>query len=521
MEDMEAAMTIKRLTCFASNSSEKLKTLWSPLWRLLTFGADNIILPKKSLCVSIEKAAFSVVYGTRFLTRIKINALRRYPLKEERYPRPEELASTIPLVVSELKAVKAEMTLSIPKKWVVIKKAEFPITAKEDLKAVMSFEIDKLTPFSSGEAFYDFRILKEDDKSITILLAAVRADLVNKYLELLREKGINVSRLSVNLSGMGSLSHYMGKNRDSIFVEIDENEYEGALITDGSMTEVFMGSFTQGDDSLKIEALLKEFAPLAETAKKERQMPQLMISLKNIASSFGEMIKQKTDLPLRIFGETDIKLITPQGQKHLPYAAIGGVLEELWQKAKGFNLLKKGGCERQKTPLVLTSIFLVILIALWVVYMIMPLKIEKKRLVKIDSEIALRQDDIRKFEWLTKDIEEIKKEVSDIRSFRESRPVALNILKEFATILPKNAWLTRMHITENMVEVEGYAGSAAGLLSKLEASIYFKNVELSSPAIKDIKKGADRFSIRMEIEGVNEIQTTATGFKEGTADEGF
>ncbi|MBI5050019.1 MAG: PilN domain-containing protein [Nitrospirae bacterium] len=456
---METAIAIKKLTSVVSDSLTTLQRIWPPLWRLLTFGADNIILPKKSLCISIEKAAISLAYGTRFLTRIKINALRKYPLKErginsnrEGYPQPEELASTIPLVVSELNAVKAKITLSIPKKWVVIKKVELPITAKENLKGVMSYEMDRLTPFSSEEALYDFRILKEDDKNIIILLVAVRADLANKYLDLLRGKGIYVSRLSVNLSGLGCLSHYIEKNSDSIFVEIDENEYEGALLRG------------------------------------------------------------------------------PQGQKHLPYAAIGGVLEELWQsgipiprggKANGINLLKKGVHERQKTPLLFTIIFLLIIVALWLGYTLMPLKIEEKRLGKIDSEIAIRKGDIKKFEWLTKDIKEIQKEISDIRSLKESRPMALDILRELTTILPKNAWLTRMHITENTAEVEGYAASATGLLSKLEASRYFKKVELASPAFKDIKKGVDRFSIRMEIEGAKKMETTIKGLGEGVVDEGF
>ncbi|MBI4654629.1 MAG: PilN domain-containing protein [Nitrospirae bacterium] len=545
---METAIAIKKLTSVVSDSLTTLQRIWSPLWRLLTFDADNIILPKKSLCISIEKAAISLAYGTRFLTRIKINALRSYPLKEEGYPQPEELASTVTLMVSELKAVnpvrnrrwgflsngvKAEITLSIPKKWVVIKKVELPITAKENLKRVMSYEMDRLTPFSSEEALYDFRILKEDDKNIIILLVAVRADLANKYMDLLRGKGIYVSRLSVNLSGLGCLSHYIDKNRDSIFVEIDENEYEGALFTDGSIAEVFRGNFSQGNDSSseiqKVETILKEIAPLAETAKsgsirrggKERQTPQLMISLKNIDLSFGEMLKLKTDLPVKIFGETDIKLKIPDSQKHLPYAAIGGVLEELRQEAKGFNLLKKRVYGRQKTPLFFTIILLLIIVALGVVYTLMPLKIEEKRLGKIDSEIAIRKGDIKKFEWLTKDIKEIQKEISDIRSLKESRPMALDILRELTTILPKNAWLTRMHITENTAEVEGYAGSATGLLSKLEASRYFKKVELSSPAFKDIKKGVDRFSIRMEIEDAKKMETTIKGLEEGVVDEGF
>lgn len=523
---MEAAITFKKIISFTHDSAARLRALLPPLWRQLTIGADNIIMPKKSLCVSIEKAAFSVAYGTRFLTEIKINALRRYPIKEERYPRPEELVPAVPLAINELKAAKADVTLSIPKKWVVFKKAEFPITVKKELRGVMSYEMDKLTPFSAEGALYDFRILKEDDKNITVLLVAVRAGLVNKYLNLLGENNIHVSRLSVNLSCIGSLSRYIGKKRDSIFIEIDANEYEGALFSDGLIAEVFTGS----NDNLNAEAVLKEIAAFTESAAREGRIPNITISLSNIAASFGEALRQKTDLPVQIFDEaqrigaidkTDIKLRSPQAQNYLPHASVGGVVEELWQKANGFNLLKKGVWETQKTPLLLTLIFLIIIAALLVIYMIMPAKIEEERLAKIESEIALRKDDIRKHESLSRDIEDIQKEISDMRSFKESRPEALNIIREFAAVLPKNAWLSRMRISENMVEVEGYAGSATGLLSVIEASGYFRNVELASPAVKDTKKGVDRFSIRMEIEGAIKTKTATKELEEGIEDEGL
>jgi len=517
---METTIAIKRLTA-AFDSVIKLKGIWRPFWKFLTFNAADIFLPKKGLCISIEKGAISLAYGTRFLTWIKINTLRRYPLKEEGYPQPEELASTIPLVVSELKAVNAEITLSIPKKWVVIKKVELPVTAKENLQGAISYEMDRLTPFGSEDAFYDFRILREDDKNITILLVAVRADLVNKYLELLREKGIYLNRISVNLSGIGYLCHYMDRDKDSIFVEVDENEYECALFTRGSIADVLVGSFPLGNDNSKVETILKEIAPFIETAKKEKRKTQLLISLKNTRPSFKEMLKLKTDLPIKVFGETDIKLRTPRGQKHLPYAVIGGVLEGLWQKPRGFNLLTKGIYERQKTPMFFTIVLLLIIVGLLGVYTVMPLKIEEKRLGKIDSEIAIRKADIKRFEWLTKDIEEIQKEISSIRSLKGNRPIVLDILRELTTGLPQNAWLTRMHITENMVEIEGYAGSATGLLSKLEASRYFKKVELSSPTFKDIKTGAERFRIRMEIEGVKKTETAIEGLGKGVVDEGF
>jgi hypothetical protein len=66
-----------------------------------------------------------------------------------------------------------------------------------------------------------------------------------------------------------------------------------------------------------------------------------------------------------------------------------------------------------------------------------------------------------------------------------------------------------VRVSETNVDLEGYASSASGLLSKLEASAFFKKVEFSSPTFRDTRMNADRFNIKMEIEGVQtDLQQT-------------
>ena len=84
--------------------------------------------------------------------------------------------------------------------------------------------------------------------------------------------------------------------------------------------------------------------------------------------------------------------------------------------------------------------------------------------------------------------------------------MALNIMKELTTILPKTVWLTRTRITEETVEIEGYAGAATEILTKLEQSPLFKKVEFTSPTIRDAKMNLDRFVVKMEIEGFEKKQ---------------
>jgi len=52
------------------------------------------------------------------------------------------------------------------------------------------------------------------------------------------------------------------------------------------------------------------------------------------------------------------------------------------------------------------------------------------------------------------------------------------------------------------VVIEGYSASATGLLPKLETSRYFEKAEFASPTFRDARMNADRFNIKMEIEGI-------------------
>jgi Tfp pilus assembly protein PilN len=89
-----------------------------------------------------------------------------------------------------------------------------------------------------------------------------------------------------------------------------------------------------------------------------------------------------------------------------------------------------------------------------------------------------------------------------ITGLKRNAPQALTILKELTQILPKSVWLNRVHINETNVSIEGYAASAANILPRIEASPYFAKAEFSSSTIRDVKLNADRFVIRMEIEGI-------------------
>jgi Tfp pilus assembly protein PilN len=515
---MNGTIVFNKLSTFASTSSTALKKIWDPLRRILAYSlADASIYPAKSICASIDKGVLSVAYGSRFLSGIKIKGVREYPGEEGKFPQPDVLASSLSLAINDFGAPKSGITLSIPKAWAIIKTVDFPVAVKENLSNVVTYELDRITPFNAEDAYYDFRILGEHEEKLSLSLITAKADLIKPYINALGENGLTVSRVTINMSGIETFCRYADKKTGYIFLDMKKDGYEGALFLNGLITGVFSGNLAVTDEKSKLDAISKEIAPLIDMLKAHEMPAYIIALLEDKNPALRELLKSQLSYTVRVLNETDMKIKVPGNLSSVPYAAVGGVLESLWTKADSLNLLDRGVHEQQKIPIVFTVLLLLAIIAMWIFYIISPLNVEEKRLQEIDRQIILRKDEVGKIETLKKEIDALQNEISTINHFKYGKPMTLDILKELTSILPQNTWLSRVRITEATVEIEGYTASVTGILSKLEASKYFRKAEFASPTFKDARMKADRFNIKMEIEGIQKEETGK--ILEGEGDE--
>lgn len=500
---MTAPAYIRKLAAWARDASTRLRKTGKPVWRVLTTGlGDDAISRKRAIGISIEKSGVSIVDGTRFLSRIRISALRRYPLEEGRVATPESIANSASLAMRELKAGKAEICMGIPKAWTIIQTVELPATVKENLSDVISFELDRLTPFSSAEAYYDFRILEENAERLRIAVAAAKTDMVDPYVSALREKGIRIDTVRVNLSGMAALIGYADQGEETLFLDIDEYGYEGALMQNGELCSVLAGRFEREDDESIISRAVQEMASFIDPLRAEGKRPRMIVHLRGRLADRGSVILERlVTVPCTVLDDMDLNIEIPGRREGIPYSALGGVLASLRQNATGMNLLARGRRRETVKPVIVTAILGLAVLCAGFFYMISPIWIEGKRLEELDRQISLRKDDVWKIEAIRKEIDGVSREIATINHLKTGRPMAMDIMKELTTVLPKSAWIARARIADTGVDIEGYAsGSAAELLPLLEASKYLQKVEFASPTVRDARMNADRFVIKMELE---------------------
>lgn len=495
MAETEAS---KKLAHLRNDAATKLTKAWGPVYRFLTFSlANELISPKRFLSISIEKGQISFAYGIRLLSRIKIKDARKYTIENGRYPQPGELISFLTLFINESGASRSDITLSIPKTWTVIRTVDLPISVKENLSGAISYEMDRLTPFASEDAFFDFKVLKEDAERINLLLMAVRTELVRPYINVLNENGFGLERITINLSAMGTLCHYMGEDiSEFIFLEIDSHGYECGLFIDGLMTQAYSDELVGIEDVEKSKKISSDVISLVETAKAMGRSPQIMTLFKD-EMTIKDQLRSAMGMPLKMIDEAKPNI--PNYHEKGSYTAVGGLIQSLWQDEKAPNLLRKGITEKERPPYTLTIILLLALIVTFIFYIIAPLSVEGKRLKEISHQIALKEEKVKRVEAIKKEVEILSSEISTINDFKGSVVLTLDILKELTSILPNDAWLTGLKLKGNTLEINGYATSATGLLPILDASAYFDKVEFASPTVRDRILKSDRFRIKMQI----------------------
>jgi len=504
---MTTAEAINKTKFLVAEGAAKISRWWPTFLKILSFSiADEHIAPKQCLSAELTMGRMTVAHASRFLSRIKIRGLRKYQYEDGKYPTPENLASAVTMAVRDLRAQKAHVVLIIPKAWAIVRTADFPVTVRDNISNVVAFELDRLTPLSSERAYYDFRIIKQDETGIQIMLASVNADKLQPYVDALKEAGINTRQVIVSLSAIGTLCHYFHGRGKAVFVEISDRKYEGGLISDGEWKESFTGNLSVGDEEAKIKNLASEMSAFADTIKEENNAaPEVFVNCPP-TGKWRSMLPNIINAPVRFFGEisTNLRFLKMEDVNKIPPAALGGILESLWPGAGVMNLLDKGIHTPSKMPFAATAVLLIIIVSLIMFWLVSPVQIGEKRIAAIDWEITARKEEVKKIEAIQKDVEGVQKELSTIRDFKTSRPVVLNLLKEMTKSLPKNTWLSRIRITETTIDIEGYAASATEIVPKLEASPYFKKVEFASPTFRDTRMSADRFVIKMEIESLQE-----------------
>jgi type IV pilus assembly protein PilM len=106
-----------------------------------------------------------------------------------------------------LKVREKETATSLSGHSVIIKKVVLPTMTPEELEESIQWEVEQYIPFDINEVKIDFQVvgpLRDDPSKMEVLLVAVKSDLVNDYVAVIREAGLNPSVVDVDAIAAGN-----------------------------------------------------------------------------------------------------------------------------------------------------------------------------------------------------------------------------------------------------------------------------------------------------------------------------
>lgn len=481
--------------------SNRIVFLCNWMWKVLRFNiTDAFLIPGKTLCISIEKGRISIIHGSRFLFVYTVKHFKKYPVEEDRYPRPDEIVDAVQSNFNELSNQPIRTIIVIPTEWVFKRAADFPITIKENVTDAVRFELDRLTPLSPEDAYYDYHVAGEQNGRLNVIINVTKRKLINEYRDVLKRKGIDVKIVIPSTSAINILIRYLYKKRNYIFINREKKLFSGEFCVDGVSAYLFLGESAAKDSQSVAEAILEEINPILRIIKSTGRTIHFITSDDNI-TDLG--LGRRISIPEKKLTEIIKKFKLSEKVTNTPYTVLGGLVGSLQRIRNTTNLLCNGTHDPQKPPFLVTGILILLIVGLMIANVIAPMNMEEKRLREIERQMMTLKDEVGKVEAIRKQKDMLYEEVETIHEFKDGNNMMLTFVKELTSIIPKTSWLSRIRITEDNVHIEGYSTSSpADLLQKMEESECLRKVEFASPTFRDRGMNADKFVITAKIEGL-------------------
>ncbi|TAL79341.1 MAG: type IV pilus assembly protein PilM [Bacteroidetes bacterium] len=176
---------------------------------------------------------------------------------------------------------------------VIIKRVSLPEMSEEELSESIKFEAEQYIPFDIEDVNLDFQILgpKEEAGQMDVMLVAVKKDIINEYLSVVKEAGLNPLIVDVNsfaLENIYEVNYEIEPDKNIAIVNIGASTINMNILKGG--ISVFTRDSAVGSN-LHTEALQREFNLTYETAERlkkgeavENVSPQDAFSVMDLAS---------------------------------------------------------------------------------------------------------------------------------------------------------------------------------------------------------------------------------------------
>jgi type IV pilus assembly protein PilM len=156
---------------------------------------------------------------------------------------------------------------------VIIKRISLPEMSEEELQESIKFEAEQYVPFDIDDVDLDFQILgpKEEPGQMDVILVAVKKDIINEFISVVKEAGLNPIIVDVDafaLENMYGVNYQIETDRNVALLNIGASTINMSILKGG--ISVFTRDSSLGSN-LHTEAIQREFNLSYENAEKVKR----------------------------------------------------------------------------------------------------------------------------------------------------------------------------------------------------------------------------------------------------------
>lgn len=435
----------------------------------------------------------------------EIHPLSSEAQKEER---EGEILNLITSFLSKYRLHKDKTSISVPREKAVIRFITLPIATKENLRKVVEYEVPKYTPFEREEVYFDYQILREEKDWLHLYAVFMKKVELDPYLSLLKRIGIEPTSVQIPSVGALNLFHYhkgIKENKISVLLDVAEPFIEMNLLQGRDWSESVSLPSPRERKELKILETLYRLGLKGEALTKSTFFIYGLGADESLPTSLKETHQVKEALP------PPLNRIESGKGKPIPYQiypSVGLPLAGLTKTWVDLNLLPMKMRKKVRQigkPLLIILTSIAILLALsWPTGIFIQYK---NALKAVQVEMQKRRPAVEAIDKLQKNMEALKRDVSEFNKIKSENISKIEILEELSKLLPSSVWIWNFKYTGKEMEISGFADSASDLISLLDKSPLFERVEFLAPVTKDrekrdgVDKERERFRIKVRMEG--------------------
>lgn len=452
------------------------------------------------LGIYVEPEQVSLAHVSKRLLHVALRHERSYPLAptSRRPERMQTLTQAVSAFIHEFNIAPGGVHLCLARQELLLNRLVLPAAARENLRQVLEYEIERVIPLPRDEVFWDYQVRESgggETGRLAVLIVSVPRRVVTEYVDALEAAGARPKSVVISATALGDYAAFCRGTLDAPLAMVVQSgvDLEVALFAERQLvaSHALRGGVLPSPGELQ-QMVRRDLAEVFHPSQVAVEM--LYATTTNGAGEYGEgtgellaLANGRLDAPPEFFSRPEPGLLPAVG------AALGAVREGVVD----VNLLPEEHRPGLQEGLFVPILLLVAAVVLALVY---------GGAVIIRDEMT-RRELAREVETLEPQVAAVKKQEAEARAIQarldtltadQSRRMIL-FLKELTDRLPNDAYLSTFRYRNGRIEIDGFANRASELIQALENSSMFRNVQFTSPTTKG-QGDEERFSIVMEIE---------------------